>query len=81
MEARAHRREGIAMSGTIVRSRADLEGEGDLLGTEFGLGQRTGAWMKKPGRRRERFRRVLRAWYSNGESRRGAADGGRPERG
>ncbi|MGH3170700.1 MAG: WD40 repeat domain-containing protein [Trebonia sp.] len=35
------------MSGTVMKSRADLESEGDRLGAEFGLGPRTGAWMVK----------------------------------
>jgi hypothetical protein len=39
--------EGIAVRGTIVKSQADLDSEGDLLGAEFGLGPRTGAWLVK----------------------------------
>ena len=35
------------MSITTVRSRADLDAEGDHLGAELRLGRRTGAWLAK----------------------------------
>jgi hypothetical protein len=35
------------MNGTGIRSRADLDVEGDRLGAEFRLGERTGAWPAK----------------------------------